>query len=120
MPQGILRHRLLNALLIFMLIGVTAPAAHAGIVGTDTLLHEQSVKDERQRLTELLEGMLERDDVRAALVERGVSPEDAAQRVASLSEQELQAFGAQMDELPAGAGAVTLLLVIILLILILR
>ena len=116
MPQGILRHRLLNALLIFMLIGVTAPAAHAGIVGTDDLLHEQAVSEERQRLATLLE----RDDVQAALMAHGVSAGDAAERVASLSEQELQAFGAQMDELPAGAGAVTILLVLILLILILR
>ncbi len=118
MPQ----HRRINQLMIvpliiaFLLGGFAAQTAGAGIVGTDTLLAEQSGKDERARLASLLD----RQDVRDKLIEYGVSPEEAADRVAALTDEEALELAQRIDDLPAGGSTVALLLVIIILLLLLR
>lgn len=55
-----------------------------------------------------LQARLAQDDVRQALVELGVDPQQAHARVASLSEQELAQLEGQLDSLPAG-GALALI-----------
>ena len=115
--QSSLIRRLLALPLIAVLVvsGIAVQTAAAGIVGTETAL-EQPVGSEQQRLI----GLLEREDVQEQLVARGVDPEHAAERAASLSNAEAAELTAQIDALPAGGNAVVLLLVIILLLLVLR
>jgi hypothetical protein len=50
-----------------------------------------------------LNGLLQRDDVVAALRERGVSPEQARERVAALSDSEAALLVEHIDTAPAGA-----------------
>ena len=45
-----------------------------------------------------------RDELRAALVERGVASDEAKARVAVLTDDEVAQVAAQVDALPAGAG----------------
>ncbi|WP_162925696.1 PA2779 family protein [Isoalcanivorax indicus] len=112
--------RALHLGLIAALLASTSAFARAeldaGMLGTDTALAEARVADHRAQLLTALE----RDAMRDALVARGVNPEQAAERIERLSEQELALLSEQMDELPAGAGATTVLLVVIILLLILR
>ncbi|MCP1673775.1 hypothetical protein J2T57_000874 [Natronocella acetinitrilica] len=101
---------------VFLAMGLMAQSASAGIVGTDTVLAEQAQLERAAVL-----GLLDRDDVRDKLIEYGVSPEEAKERVASLTDQEALELAQRIDDMPAGAsGAVVLLLVLILLILLLR
>lgn len=103
-------------ILAFLLSGFASQMAMADIVGTDTVLSEQAAAAvERIQL----EAMLEREDVREKLIEHGVDPLEAAERVAALTDDEVLELAQNMDELPAG-GATTLLLVVIILILLLR
>ena len=97
----------------FALLGAPQ-AAMAGALGTQALLQAE----QREAAVDRLQSMLEREDVRAMLEERGVAPEDAAERVASMTAEELAAVHKHMDELPAGGilgliGAVFVVLIVL-------
>ena len=96
--------RLIASLLIISFI---APA-HAGMVGTDSLL-------ERERVT----AFVGREDVRAQLEARGVSPADVQARVAALSDAEVSGLAARIDELPAGGASILGVALIVFLVLLL-
>lgn len=105
----------LPLIMVFLIMGLVSSNATAGIVGTQTMLSETAAADRAEILS-----LLDRDDVRDKLVDYGVSPVEATERVASLTDQEALELAQDIEGLPAGGGAVTLLLVIILLLLILR
>lgn len=103
-------------LLLLLVGGFASQSAVAGIVGTDTILSGQAgMAEERAQL----EALLDREDVQDRLVEYGVSPEEATERVAALSNEEVQQLVQDIDTLPAGGDVLTILLVVLLLILIL-
>jgi hypothetical protein len=94
-----------------------AQSAGAGVISTETVIQSQ----ERTARIERITAVLERDTVRQQLVALGVNPADAGQRVAALSESELQSLEQRMDELPAGAdGALTVLGIVLLVLLVLE
>lgn len=107
---------LLSFLLSCMTLGLFTTTASAGIVGTETVLADQYAEAERTRIATLLE----RDDVRERLVSHGISPEQARERVAGMSDTEVLELAANLDALPAGGSrlliAILLVIVIILLI----
>lgn len=105
--------KLLVALCFSM--GLLVSSAHAGIVTTESLLDQRAVQDTRAQLSLALE----RADVVEKLQAFGVQPEQAAERVAAMTEQEAQQLAQQFDALPAG-GDLTLLLVVIIIILLIR
>lgn len=88
--------------------------AHAGIVGTeDVIAMERSALDRSELLA-----ALDQADVQAQLIALGVDPDAARDRVAALSDQELQQMVERMDELPAGGvGSVVGALVFIFIVL---
>jgi hypothetical protein len=104
----------LTGLLATSLVLSTMPA-RAELIGTAALL-APSAQAQRDRV----DAFMARDDVRRQFEALGVDPAEAAQRVASLTDDELQALSGHVDSLPAGAGAVELVLVIILILLILE
>jgi hypothetical protein len=68
---------------------------------------------------ERLRAVLDRSDVAAGLVERGVSLEQARERVAALTDAEASALLAEIDRAPAGASGEiigTLILVLVVLV----
>jgi hypothetical protein len=94
-----------------------AQSAGAGVIGTETVIQSQ----ERTARIERITAVLERDTVQRQLVALGVNPADARQRVAALSDSELQSLEQRMDELPAGAdGALTVLGIVLLVLLVLE
>ena len=50
-----------------------------------------------------------REDVQQQLTLLGVDPDEAAERVAGLSDEELRQIAGQLDELPAGESTVGIL-----------
>ncbi len=82
----------------------------ADLIDTQTLAAQAEVQTQRDALSLLVA----RDDVRAALAERGVNAADLDARINQLTPAELLQIQQQMDALPAGSGAVSLILSVIL------
>ncbi len=95
-----------------MMLSIQAPAV-AGMVGTGEVIAQQQQTLDRGQLL----GALAQEDVRAQLVALGVDPEQAAARVAALSDEELQLLAAQMDEMPAGGSVLGVAVFIFLVLL---
>lgn len=107
-------------LLSFAMVEVTFTLnAHAGMIPTSAAVADIA----RQRNLQTVQTFLQRTDVQGELVKRGVSPVEAAQRVAGLSDFELQNVAGNIENAPAGADVIvisltTILLVVIILLLI--
>ena len=76
--------------------------ANAEMVTTDTVIQNYNSTEDR---TQVMDFML-REDVQQQLTTLGVDPEEAARRVASLSDEEIQGIAGRLEELPAGEGGV--------------
>ena len=90
------------------------PAAHASMIGTEAVIDSAQVQQDRARL----HAVLNRDDVKAELIARGVDPAQVQARVDSLNDQEVQTLAAKMDQMPAGGDilGVAVFLFLVLLI----
>jgi hypothetical protein len=108
-----LRHTLALGLAILMAV-TTLPIglAQAKMVSTDQIIEQSNPSDDRAQVL----NFLMREDVQQQLIRLGVDPNEAAQRVATLSDEELQQIAGRLDELPAGEGAVGIIVGAILII----
>jgi hypothetical protein len=109
--------------LSFAMVGVSYSqnARAAGMISTS-----QAVADfSRAQNIAAVNSFLQRREVQSELVKRGVSPQEAQSRIASLSDFELQKIAGNIETAPAGAeviviGLGTLLLIIIIILLVRR
>ena len=99
------------ASVVLIVLGISAPA-RAEMVGTAQLLGSADA----QRVQ--ADAFLAREDVRHQLEALGVSPADAASRVAGMTGAELQALSSRIDSLPAGAAGVSTLGLVLIIVLI--
>ncbi|MEJ2178962.1 MAG: PA2779 family protein [Gammaproteobacteria bacterium] len=99
-------------LLCFLMVNLQQ-VVFAGMVSTTDIIDSKVAQVEKQRIYELLA----RDDVRGKLVEYGVDPEDAVNRVANMTDEEARLFAQNMQELPAGGTDVLGVLLIVFLVL---
>ena len=90
------------------------PAAHAGMIGTETVINAVQVQQDRERLRTVFH----RDDVQAQLMARGVDPAQVQARVDSLTDQEVQSLSGKIDQLPAGGDGLGLLVFLFVVLLI--
>jgi cytochrome c1 len=100
--QQLIRPMALAMAIIVALVSLPAGLARAAMIPTDEVIGEQAASGERGRV----EAFLLRDDVRAQMAALGVDGDEAALRVAGLSDAEVQQIAGYLDELPAGEGAV--------------
>ena len=77
--------------------------AHAGLISTDRLIQRENASADRERVSALVA----RDDVRKEFQKHGVNPDEAAARVAALSDAEIGQIADRLDSLPAGQDAAT-------------
>ncbi|RYZ78057.1 MAG: hypothetical protein EOP06_29755 [Proteobacteria bacterium] len=109
----------LALVLSFAMVEVTFSLnAHAGMITTSEAVSNVA----RARNLQTVQTFLSRGDVQSELVKRGVAPAEAVERVAGLSDFELQKVAGNIENAPAGADAIvisltTVLLVIIILLL---
>ena len=91
--------------------GMQAPA-NAGLVDNEQL----AVQAELQMQRDEIRTFIARDDVRAALLDYGVSPADVDARIDNLTEAELLRIQHQLESMPAGGdgGVLGAILVVIL------
>jgi hypothetical protein len=99
-------------LMALTMLSLQAPA-YAGMVGTNEVIdQQQTVVDRGQLLT-----ALNREDVRKELLAMGVDPQAARERVAALSDDEIQSLNGRIQELPAGGDVLGVALVVFLVLL---
>ncbi len=104
---------------VFLLMAslVAAPVlqpARAAVIGTQTAIDLQERVDRIAQINTVLA----REDVRSTLIDLGVSPEDAAARIETMTDTELQMLAARLGELPAGGIGVVGVLGIVAIVLV--
>ncbi len=104
------------ALSTLIILGGFSSQAVAGMVSTEDALAIEA----RQSRISAVHAMLAREDVQRAFIEMGVASEQAAARVASLSDQELIQLEQQLEELPAGGSLLALIGAVFVILLILE
>ena len=98
--------------ILMLSISVPYQSALAALVGTETILENSRISETRS----YLKTALEREDVRHALLARGIDPLEAQARIDSLSDTEIARIADQMDQLPAGGDTLFILLIVVPLI----
>ncbi|MFQ5757736.1 MAG: DUF6627 family protein [Acidiferrobacterales bacterium] len=90
----------ISPLVVLVFLGAsTYPAvARAGLISTQAIVEAEQAQQERARVHRLLA----RDDIAGYLAAQGVDPAQARARVDSLTDAEVRALAARLDELPAG------------------
>jgi len=99
-------------LLVVLLIWSPYQIATAGMIGTDQVVTSSSQAD---RTTVL--NFLNRSDVANQLQSLGIDPSNANERVAAMTDQEVQSLAGRINSLPTGAsssaGAILLIILIV-------
>jgi len=119
MPQRLSR-RTLSAPAAFLvalalsLLPATPAFAEAGMLDTGSLIQQASTEQTRAELLQRLDEAA----VQEQLVAMGVDPEQARERVARLTDDELAALEARMDSEPAGAASVLGVVAVVFLVLV--
>lgn len=91
---------------------VVVPAQAAMVSTGDVLSADSSLMTDRDRLNALVQ----REDIRQEFRRQGVDPDEAAARVATLSDAEVAEISARIDELPAGQSAIGIIVGAVVLI----
>lgn len=92
--------RLISRLLIVSLLALPFQSAQAGMVATDQMLAAtHSAQNDREKVRDFLS----RSDVQAKMETLGLQSDVAKQRVAALTDEEVQQIAGKIDTLPAGA-----------------
>ena len=101
--------RMLCRLLMVLMIWTPMQLAQAGMIGTDQLVTSSANADR----TTVLE-FLGRSDVANQLQSFGLDASSAKDRVAAMTDQEVQTLAGKINSMPAGASDAGVLLVIVL------
>jgi hypothetical protein len=91
-------------------------AAIADVIGTQQYLHAI----DREAAIARIDSVLARDEVRTALEQHGVDPADVDQRVAALTDDELQQLADNLDGQPAGGALLAVLGITFIVLLVLE
>ena len=103
--------KLISRILIALMIWTPYQIATAAMIGTDQVVASSSQAD---RTTVL--NFLSRSDVANKLQSLGIDPATANDRVAAMTDQEVQSLAGRINSMPAGAmstGAAVLLIIVI-------
>lgn len=99
------------------LLGTTiVSVANAAMVGTQSGV----AMEQRAEYASDIKNWLAQENVKKQLVELGVDPSSASERVAAMTTEELRILHSRIGELPAGAGAIEVIGVVFLVLLILE
>jgi hypothetical protein len=90
-------------LIVSMPIGV----ASAALVTTEQVIDKAGIEADRA----VVAGYMARQEVRRQFEEMGIDPDEAASRVAGLSDAEIQQVAARIDEMPAGQASVMVVVI---------
>lgn len=88
--------------------------ANAAVFSSEQVMAKQQFNFNKQQVLSFVDSA----EVQNKLIELGVSPADAKQRIANMTAEELNALNTQMNDMPAGGvvGAIVTVLAIIALL----
>lgn len=101
--------RLVSRILIVCMIGLPFQA-QAGLIGTDQVVSAEQALAARGTVA----SFIDRSEVTSQLQALGLSAQDAKDRVAALTDQEVAKLAGQIQSLPAGADGAGLVLLILI------
>lgn len=114
--RRVLRSAIVNLLAVALLmVWMPVAPAVAGMVPTHEAIDAIAAEQTRDRVLQFLG----REDVRRQMEALGVEPDEAAARVGGLSDSEIEQIAGQLDELPAGESAATIIGVFLAIVLVL-
>ena len=99
---------------IFVITSMVIPPVDAKMIETSVYL-DQTASDRSD-----LVAFMAREDVRNKMVALGVDPDDAADRIAALTDQEVSQLQSRIDDLPAGSGVLTVLGIVLVVLIVLE
>ena len=103
--------------LVLNFLFMTFPTASlAGLLGSGEMLATEA----RSLHMAEIQATLSRDEVRAQMIEMGVSPAEVQERLNALTDAELAQLAAEMNQLPAGAGVIEVVGIVFVVLLILE
>lgn len=108
--------RLVSYFLVVSLAGLPF-TAQAGLIGTDEVAAQTGGSSAVDSARETVRDFMARADVQQQLQQHGLTAQIANERVAALTDAEVQQIAGNIDSLPAGAsagGAATVALVFLL------
>lgn len=88
--------------------------AQAGMVSSSEALASVAQTDARAKVA----AVLARDDVRAGMAERGLSVEQAQERVRAMSNDEVASLAGRIDQAPAGGDILGVLFTVFIVLLV--
>ncbi len=100
---------------VFLITSMVIPAIEARMIETSVYMNQRTSFQGND-----LQSFLAREDVRVKLMELGVNPDDAANRIASLTDQEVQAIQKHINDLPAGSSVLAVLGVVLVVLIVLE
>jgi hypothetical protein len=97
--------------IISSILIVSLGQANAGIYTSDQVIATQQQHYNKQQVLSFVDTA----EVQSKLVELGVSPADAKQRIAHMTSTELEALNSQLNDMPAGGivGTIVTVLVVV-------
>ena len=98
------RFRVLTLAMAFIMALTSLPLVpvQAAMVTTDQVITQSEIEADRERVR----AFLGRAEVQRELQALGINPAEAAERVSTLSDAEVQQIAGRLDQLPAGQNAV--------------
>ena len=115
-----MRHRHRNSLVVVLAASIFAAslqsAAYGGVISTQQYLTAVDREATRQRI----DTVLAREEVRDRLEQYGVDPAAVDERLAALTDQELQLLATDLENMPAGGNLLGVLGVAFIVLLILE
>jgi len=87
---------------VTLLIAVPYQPLLAAMVPTDATIYNSKAEKAR----DYLKSLISRSDIRKSLLSQGIDPDEAKIRIESLTDSEAIAVADQIEQLPAGGGAI--------------
>jgi hypothetical protein len=91
---------------VTLLIAVPYQPLLAAMVPTDATIYDNKAEEAR----DYLKSLISRNDIRKSLLDKGIDPNEVKMRVESLSDSEAIAVADQIEQLPAGGGAIGIII----------
>jgi hypothetical protein len=105
-------NKFLKASILCPMLVLGMSQASAAVFSSEQVIANQQFNFNKQQVLSYVDSA----EVQNKLIELGVSPADAKQRIANMTHAELNALNTQMNEMPAGGivGVVVTVLVVVL------
>jgi len=95
--------------IVFLLVSISYQSASAAMIGTEKLLQAEDLQEKR----DCLHRLMAREEVKSALIARGIDPLEAQLRLQSLTDEEIRLIADKLDDLAAGSGVITFSMIIL-------